>query len=257
MQDNKKNRGDFVTLKYIVQQYMLFRRETTLSNYALYYQCAVKAFKELSYDVSGTLKVHICEILPNQTIKVPCDYVAYNRIGRVNGKHISWLGLNADLAIDRCGKVLNGGEGGRGFGDFFNDDNFFLERGYSGCDYSGFYPYGIGGGNNVHGYYKEDRDKGLILFNDIRSGEIILEYISNGKSEDGEFFAHAFMEDAITNFIRWKSIVFIDTIPMNEKQQAEANFMKSQKTLNSRNKAFTVEEYLQARRKNMMASPKT
>lgn len=250
MSESKEHNPRFITLKYIVQQYMLFKGESAIHNYIRYYQMALNGFKELNYDVNGTVTTCIKSLLPNLTIKLPKDYVSYIRIGVIRGGGVNWLGKNANIIIDKCDNVLNEG---RSTHDIDETLSFYYNQQSNG-GVGGMY--GLGGGNNVHGYYNVDIDKGQIAFSNVAGGNILLEYISDGTKEGGEVFVDSFMLTCIHNYIHYQQSMHNKNISLGEKQFAKMEYNESRSVLVERNKSFTKEEFIQTIRKGNKLTPK-
>lgn len=251
MKEDNENKSRCVTLKYIVQQYMLMKGESSLHNYARFYQMAINGFKELNYDIYGKVTTCIKPLLPNMTVKLPKDYVNYLRIGIITGSVVRWLGKSDNLIIDKCDNVIT-----QGVGSYTLDDTlaFYYYNQNRTTGIGGLY--GLGGGNNVNGYYSVDTDKGQIAFSSIRAGKIIIEYISDGITGKGEIFVDAFMLEAITSYVHWKQSVFNKNISLSERQMLKIEYNEQMNRLVGRNKSFTKSEFLQTVRKNNKLTPK-
>lgn len=246
----KKDRAGFVTLEYVVQQFMLFRGEQSLHNFPKYYQMALKGYKELTYDVYGAVKVCIKEIAVNSTVDLPSDYLNYIRIGVTNENRVAWLGLNTDLVITRCDKLIQGNEGAH--------YNFGIPPafGWTGYQYADGGLYGLGGGNNVFGYYNIDADNDKILLSSEVKGSILIEYISSGIDEGGDIFVPVFTEEAILAYLYWRSIVYNPRISAGDKQVAKMDYNGEKSNAVARKNGFTASELLQTLRKNNKATSK-
>ena len=250
--DSKAGRGDYITLQYIVEQYMLQRGDATLQHFTKYYQMGIKGFKRLNIDILGSLRVCVKDLPSSNAIKFPIDYINYSRIGLVEGKTIRWLGKNEGLLIDRCGNILTEI---RNQYPYYGYGNFFGGYYGSGRIGTGNAQYGIGGGNNASGYYNIDVEKGLIAFDSLISGKVILEYVSNGIDSKSEVFVHQFCEEAITNYIHWQSIAFKSNVPAVEKQMAKRDYLEEEQHVLRREHSMNKEEWLQVLRKRNIASP--
>ena len=151
--------------------------------------------------------------------------------------------------------------------------------------------YGKGGGQNKNGYYRIDKENGTIYFSSDVSGDILLEYVSDGSTmiakekskgantitttndlgeevvttdpedvgfiENREFRINVFAVEALMAYIYWQSIQRRRGVNMNEKLMARKEFYNQKRLAKSRLMSFTIEEALNAGRKGFKQSPKS
>jgi len=150
--------------------------------------------------------------------------------------------------------------------------------------------FGQGGGQNKNGYYRIDKENNSIYFSSDVTGDVIVEYISDGSTmiakekskganqikttdENGntivstnpedigninqrEFRINVFAVEALMAYIYWQSIQRRRGINMNEKVLARREFYNQKRLAKSRLMSFTIEEALVAGRKGFKQSPK-
>lgn len=150
--------------------------------------------------------------------------------------------------------------------------------------------FGKSGGQNKNGYYRVDKENGTIYFSTDVTGEVIVEYISDGSTmiareksrganevtttdadgntiistnpeDTGEinqrkYTINVFAVEALMAYIYWQSIQRRRGINMNEKVLARREFYNQKRLAKSRMMSFTIEEALVAGRKGFKQSPK-
>lgn len=253
----KENSAAYVTLDYIVQEFLMLRGDQVNSNVAKYYQTALRGFKELSYDVFGSLKTCVLDMQSEtSSIDFPCDYVNYNRIGVLKDGAVFWLGYNKDQLITRCNKKINAITDKypyniTNFIDFSNSvDPFVTSMFYDGGIYN------ARGGNNDKGYYNVLREQGRIAFTSEVNGQILLEYISDGVEDPSEVFVHTWMIEPIKAWLNWQTVQFKVNISAGIKNDLKAEFKSQKSHLHKRQQARTKEEWYQALRNDNTAALK-
>tara|TARA_R110000765_G_scaffold255256_1_gene356004 strand:+ start:940 stop:1653 length:714 start_codon:yes stop_codon:yes gene_type:complete len=235
----------YIELEEIINDLLAEEGKTSENDFLRYFKLGLNGMKELSFDVSGGVKtVELIVDSNSLTVNLPNDYVKYTKIG-VYGKDgdIHPLGLRNDKSL--ISTVANSSQA--------NDDE--LNPSY--FEYS--QEYGIGGGNNVNGYYKVDLEGSTIQFTSSLSGKkIILEYISNSfmHPTEGKIVVHEFMVDAMKAYIFWKSIQRKRGVDPTEKLSSKTDYYNQKRLARARMLSFTKQEALQTIRKSFKQAPK-
>lgn len=262
------------TLTNIVNELIIEKGEAQGNRFARYYQLGVACLREQNMDLSGIPKIVSLEVSPNDTVDLPADYMNYTRIALcgMDGQLHS-LGRNENLCLNKvynaCGVPSNENntstigasssmtDGLSSIGgqpwliiDYPNDN-------YRNGELMGRF-FGIGGGNNQNGYYRFDIPNGQILLGGlpIAIHSIVLEYIADITSNDGDFDVHPFLVETVKDYIFWKSISRDRNRNANEKQMAMIDYQKSERLSRIRFNSRTNEEWLMAFRAGNQAAVK-
>jgi len=250
--------SSYLALDEIVKSYLLRRGDNTTHNYARFLAYGIDGLKELRYDVGGASSIKTVEldINPNtNTVILPHDFVNYTKIGTCENGNFVTLGLNEQICtithFDDCGNPIPLSGGNLGGLDTNFDVNGFTD-GYFFYNYGNYgRVYGHGGGYNRKGYYKFDLQNNRILFNsEIRASSIILEYVSNGYEPGIQTLVHPFFNEPLIAWIRWKDIQYKPSVGQGEKESAKREYALARRQLQLRNTSFTLDEFIQASRRN-------
>lgn len=241
---------NYISIDYIVNDILMMTDDDSYDKGKKAIQLrllAMQGLKELSYDAARIVKTAELTVSGTNTITLPSDYVRYVKIGLLGGDgRVHAMGVDKRLILM---------DGATAAADSAFDPPIFWDYGGIGQRY------GVGGGTNSNGYYRENLDSNTIEFDSDVSGTIILEYISNGlvdSSGDIETTVqvHAFLEEALKSFIYWKSIQRKRSVPMGEKQVARREWYNQKRLGRARMQSFTKDEALQATRKSFKQAPK-
>ena len=222
-----------------------------------YLDIALRGLKELSFDVVQDIRVAELSVSSSGIVDLPNDYVKYTKIGTCGDGRVRTLGLDNDLclprATDSCGApVVKSSSDGL---DSNIEDIYWFMSWRDGESLGKIY--GLGGGQNDYGYYRIDKEKNqLFLSSDFSGGNIVLEYISDGSSSDGNYQVHTFAEEALRSYVYWKSIQRKRYMNIQEKQLAQQDWYNQKRLALSRFSSFTKSEALAQSRKNFKQSPK-
>lgn len=198
------------SLDELVRDYMLEEERDSLHKYPYYLKYAIKGLRELTFDVSGAPKRLQLDVdTSTNTVRLPSDFIKEINVGViVQGQYIM-LGRNDNVIkkITDCGNVAT------------NQNNTFetvtetagsygiantWHQHYRNGEVIGAY-YGVGGQQSLGQFYI-NYEEGRIEFSTITSqAEIVLEYISDISSVDGDFRVHPYLEEPILNYIDWVS----------------------------------------------------
>jgi len=253
------------TLNSICREWLIERGESNMNRLARIYQIAVSGLRELNMDSAGVPSVAILEANANDSINLPVDYINFTRIAIVdfNG-NLQSLGQNDNIALPRwfnsCGALVKQ-QPTQGL--ISNQSQPFF-NGYEG--YSDNYRngeavgrmFGVGGGNNVYGDFRIDRQRGTIVFGHLLTNisQVVLEYLSDLSVVDGKYMVHPFVIESIKRWIAWRDINDNDKKGLGEKQMLERQFYNAEKQCRRRFQSHTVQDWMQALRTSNKAAVK-
>ena len=163
---------DYTTIEEIVNDFQLMIDDTSYDKEANIYQLrllALQGLRELTFDVEQKVKTTTLAV-DSTTLQctLPADYVKLNRVGyRGDDDEFHPLGSNPNLVLDASVTSQ--------VGDSSYDENnpyYHTDIGKK---------FGVGGGKNVLGYYRINRQDGTINFSsDVAGKTVFMEYISDG-----------------------------------------------------------------------------
>lgn len=219
------------------------------------YAIAVAGLREIHMDINGVVKVVQLTINDNDTVDLPMDFIRYTRIGILGGDG-RILSLNMDNSIsilpvyDSCGNLVS-----------TPTDNITTDGGYTGYFYGvgDGGQFGLGGGQSSIGYYRYDRAANQLLLanmNTYVSSTIILEYVADLSSTDGDFFVSPFVIQALKDWLSWQYIVDDRNTSLGEKQMKRNEYFNSRRIANNRYSSSLPEEWASELRKTNQASPR-
>ena len=243
--------ANYTTLDKVVRGLIIEQGKNSENEYQRFAQLGIFGLKELSFDTLRQIKTKKITVKSNGSVDLPDDYVTYLKIGKHgNDDRVHWLALDSKRYLGTDSKSnTSSGE---------TDDYAYVFRNYLLNGERG-QMYGLGGGNNANGYYREDKDNNTILFSSGNVGdEIVLEYISDGITglSSDQIRVHVFSEEALRSFIHWKSIQRKRNIPQYEKEGARRDYYNEKRLARARMSKFTKEEALTYSRKAFKLSPK-
>ena len=165
--------ADYIEIKDLVNDIMLTLDEDNYDKGQKYHQLelmALQGLKELSFEVNQEVKTTQLVVDSSlNTLAFPSDAVKILKVGVMGSDgNIHPLAPESRLSLNNGFEATN---------NEVYDNNSYDNNPL------GLGQYGVGGANNVHGYYRIDRDSQQIQFSSEVSGKkVVLEYISNGLS---------------------------------------------------------------------------
>jgi hypothetical protein len=229
------------------------------------YTIALSCLREINMDVNGIIKIVELDINANDTVDLPNDFLRYSKIGIVGTDgRIHTMGVDNDISLfpvtDDCGdqtapvQVGNSNVILDGFGLF--NGTFFGLNGLNGTVGGVF---GLGGGNNSIGYYRLNRATNqlwLANMNTLSGSTIVMEYIADVSSADGDFEVHPFIIQTVKDYIAWKYVIGDRNTPANDKEMRRREYFNSLRLSNNRYSSATPSEWASELRKSNQAATK-
>lgn len=240
-------------IKQVVQEFLVESLgDTNFNRFARFLQIALSGLREQNFDVSGVPTTALLNVQDNDTIILPSNYVNYIRIAVCNNGNISDLGLNGNMCLNRtadsCGDLIHttASNGTTSTNNF----NFTIGEGmweayadnYRNGEATGRF-FGIGGGGNSNGYYRIDKQMGVIQLGQISATQIVLEYLADISQIDGQYSVHPFLVETIKGWMWWKYIQRNSSRNANEKQMAERDYHLARRLSRARFSQATISEW--------------
>lgn len=244
-------------LETVVKEYLAENGDQNMNRFYRVLPIAVSGLRELNMDVNGIPKVVHLELSDSNTVGLPDDYIKYTRIGVCdsNGNIID-LSPNPNICLnhntDDCGNIVGNNNQSADYG-FIGSFDGPSDNWRNGEMMGRFF--GVGGGGNPYGYYKIDELNGVIQFSGV-SGHIVLEYIAEISSVDGNFLIHPFIIETIKAWISWKLALNNPSAPIGRTQVLEKRYWQTYRIARKRVTSATVKEWLTAFRIFNTAAPK-
>lgn len=162
---------DYTSIDEVVNDFQLMIDDTSYDKEAKIYQLrllALQGLRELTFDVEQTLKT--TEVTVGSTTlqtTLPADFVKMTTIGfKGSDGVINPLGLSDNLTLDSSVTPQAGSDNPA------DEPYYQTNLGKK---------FGLGGGNNVNGYYRINRNDNTINFSSELGGKTVyMEYISDG-----------------------------------------------------------------------------
>lgn len=206
LNDTKITQQSGKKLLDIANEYLLTHNQIGSQRRLVVNQLAVAAYRALNLTVLGgeNLRVKYLPISAAGTVAMPSDYISYSKVAFQVKNQFWTLTVNRELlpprrSLDECGlpiqTVIPGGS------DSFNSGWYFSSH----YDKNGTFIgklYGLGGGFNSKGYFKEDLQNRRFILDGVPASEIVLEYKSSGI--DINAVAPTYTIEGIIAFIRWR-----------------------------------------------------
>lgn len=239
---------NYISINDIVNDYLVLRDSSDNDKNLNKTQLAIlakKALREMQYDTSTRIKaVSLTVAEGTNFVPLPDDFLSYRRIGVLGSDcKIYALGQNDRINISDAQCTPSQGDSLSGFGQDYYFSNFY-HGGSSGK------LYGVGGGNNERGEYRINLEENKIELDlNLLTESIVLEYYAdNSISSDPTI--HVYMEEAVMDYMYFKSISKKSNVSGTEKQLAKRNWDLSRKLARARVLSFTDTEFLALANKN-------
>ena len=260
----------YVTLEDIINNFIMSGDDDDYTSHVDRYKVlfqARKAFRELYFDVMQEIKGIQLELSPQLNVVLPPNFVNYVRISWVddngflhtmaenNSMDISREYLqdnNYEILFDLNGCPLVASNGALDLdpitGDVVNGSEENCMFKFNG----GFTPNKNLANSYPNGYYRVDKNNGLIHFGSDAFGKhIVLEYITDGLytgcegSSEQDLKIHKFAETAVYDWIYWKLIERRRNVPANEKQRARKEWFNARRITKRRMNTIRASELRQ------------
>lgn len=239
--------SQYISLEDVVREVIVSTGENSEAALMRFMQFGIQGLRELHLDVAQEIRTHKVTIPSSGSVSLPNDAVDPIRIGVLVDDKILSLGREKRQHFGTPNSEANTPSAGA--------DSIVYQFYTVNGDVSSLY--GLGGGNNVYGYYRYDREAKAVQFSGEAIGKVVyIEYVSDGRNIDGDFEIHTNLAEALGAFIYWKSIQRKRNIPANEKQLAKMDWYNEKRLARSRMMKFNMEEALQVTRKGFKQSPK-
>lgn len=256
------------SLKKIVAQY-INSADRSVHEFARVYNIAVRGLEnEFNLDVTGCFLTVLLDVEPNKTVKLPCGYINYSKIGIVNGAgefvtlkrndQLSNYHANYYSQVDRNAGVpsINA------FGELYGFNNLGYNSLYFFNFWNGgtsFNLYGLDSGTATVGTYKVDIGANVILLNpEFNYPQILLEYLSDGYNEsEDDYFVDSRAAEAMLAWIRWQNAIDqIKKFPASLVHMYKKEYFSEKRKAKVRINPFNLAELNAAIRQSTKLTPK-
>ena len=268
---------NLIRLSEVISNYEVERDENGYDVYASTRKIRSVAYgllKEFSVQRSDMAYAAVrLDIQANDTVIPPNDFLKESFVGLYDANTDRIIPLGKDDTLNIAGDVLKDNNGdalldndgiellsdipytGNFDNNWYYDEPFFYNYYYGGGRGLGR-EYGMGGGNNIYGYYRYNRQDNRF---DLQVGEdttqVILEYKADVTMQEDPLI-DTMIEEPLKNGIYHRLIRRLADVPMNEKIRAEREWFNSRRLFVSFKNQFTKQEALQQSRKNNQSGVK-
>lgn len=241
-----------VSLKNIVQEYLLSEGRDSMHKFPVYLQYAIRGLKSLTYDVSGILKTAELTLNDANSVILPDDTIRIVKIGILNTNQIlTEIYRDERLVANPDNSPASDNVGIRGS----------LVANYNGSLSNLFRngePIGRQYGNEGGSVYKYNINykAGTATFSSNVPNNVYLLYLADPSRVGGEYVVHPFLVEPLLKFIYYASIRFKRNIPRNEKDAAEHDFILAKHHANIQFASESMGSMINASRKTFSQSVK-
>ena len=241
-----------ISLTQIIKSLMVQMEVIGEHQFFRLFEIARNGLKELTFDTQGYTKTVLLTVnQTTNTVTLPTDYVKYTKIGvYASDGMINYLAEAPDLYIgSQTPTAVDPGTHRE------NDPPIFKDGLTLGKDY------GRGGGQNRHGYYRENRVDGVIQFaTEMTATEIVLEYVTDGLNNlnsNEDVHINSFLTEALRSYIWWHHIKYKRDYTAVDKGEAKKDFYNQKRLARARVQGLNRDQVLVQSRKHIRQSPKT
>lgn len=254
------------TLDSVVSEYIDRTDKDQFTGYARFLNMAKSGLRNLNEDVSGIDKIAELTVDQNTlTANLPKDYINYKGIYLCIAEQLYPLGLNEKICLNRsltdCGSPARrpnfpsfvGADGQHNCDNlgFWYSDNIKIRNGQV---YGGYF--GLGGGNNIHGYYRIDEEQARIQFSNLQSFDIVLEYLGDIAQTDGQYMVVPQIKEALIAWITWKNISSKESASEGVIRSKMMEYYREKRLAKQKINPIRISEAYQAIRSTFRQTPK-
>ena len=248
------------TLKNIVKEWAVENGKSE-AQLARLYIIALSGLRELHLDVNGIIKVVELCINDNDTVDLPNDFINYRKIGIVGADgRIHSMSRDTDISLQpACGIDGRNIQQSNGLtainGLPFTGSFWGITDGNGGV-------FGLGGGNNMIGYFRYNRKTNQLWLSGLSSNSltgalgvgrinsVVVEYIADINSDGDDFIVHPYAIDTIKNYISWRYVNGDRNTGTGEKEMRRNEYFNSLRICKNRYGSSTPSEWADALRKS-------
>lgn len=218
---------------------------------------------EFNLDITGCFKTVILPINVNKTVDLPCDYISYSKIGLINdlgevttfkrNDQLAKINQNKDNRLDGLPMVQNSLTPYL-LSDLYQYHYFnYFDNG------SSYHLYGSQSGTVTNGTYTVDEDARIIYLglNNTYQGEIVLEYLSDGYSDNiNDYEVDVQASQAMISYLRWKNSEDNKKFGRNEVLSFRKEYYNEKRLAKMRINKFRLNELNDIVRRSINLTPK-
>lgn len=196
----------WITLDEVIKEY-LSQAELNMAHYRRIFNIAFRGLEDMSFNMFQQPKTTKLPVLPNNTVRLPQDYINYIKIGVHNEKgELATLMRNDNLSEYNAELTSRLDENTDGEADLSNIRDFiYLNYDNNGAVYN---LQGVGSFLVGAGEFTVNESLGLILLDNSFSYDyVILEYLSSPR-EDESFKVPIQVKEALISWIAWKDVQY-------------------------------------------------
>lgn len=222
--------SNYIPLSDVVNSYLNEAELSPDDNFVRLYRVALEGLKlELLNDFAAPVKTVELTVLANKTAILPKDFINYSRLGIVNNSGViatltqnENLTFNKSCSDDRVDQPV-------AYQTILNGNQYLYWASASPIGFAYQPLYGLGSNVNL-GEFRIDPKGGKIVF-DFRFHyeKVVLEYLSVGSLDDGNYYCDSQLENAVKAYIYWATMRHKKNFSLNEKQVAKHNFYAERK----------------------------
>jgi len=219
----------------------LLRKGYPIHFYMQFLKYSSDCLRELSFDSLQNIRSVKLPLNEYNAIPLPCDYVDWVKVGAGNGQSVRPY-ANRD-GYNRLNNLDDNGNKALYATPTTVAENALPEY-EEAININGEAvgrQFGFQGGNNPNSFkVLRERNGGEIQFDISATGDIMLDYISDGLESDAATEIHPYAQASIEAYIFWQMKEHSRAYSSGERQLAEEQFDKEHRLLRARINSFTM-----------------
>ena len=241
----------YTTLDEIIKSLLIQMELNGEHSYLRFFELARVGLRELSFDTARHIKTALLTVnTTTNSVSLPNDYIKFTKIGVHNEDGtINYLAQSEEIYIGNATPTSQSASSTGASDPPSFKGSLSLGKAY-----------GHGGGQNSHGYYRENKIKGTIDFaSGLSASQIVLEYITDGLDNidtSQNVQIHSFLAEALKTFIYWHHVKYKRDFTAVDKDLAKKDFYNQKRLARARTQGITKDQALVQSRKHIRQSPK-
>ncbi len=249
-------------LSYVVSLVQLDLQDYTTHNYSRLGQWAIHWMRHIAnLQTNPTIEVAYLQLNSVKNAPYPPNYERWVKMGVVIGGQLVTLSVNKRMILNRqyeCGTEV-AAESVRGYDISVIDPTlygfgYFFAPHYRNGQFVGEM-YGVGGGFNSAGYFREDYQMRQFQFQNVPGSEVIMEYLADS-SINLQTMIYASDVEPLRQYLHWQLVENDRKAPDSEKVRKLGLYNAAAVNHRYQKLSFTMDEYLDMCYSTTQSSPR-
>jgi hypothetical protein len=242
----------YTTIDSIVREKLL-QNGLTIHWYVRFLSFALECLKELNLDTLPRIKTVRLPVDRFGSIKLPCDYINYVRVGRQEGRYLKEVASNSTftrLLEDNSVGTLTAYD--EATSTYYDD--YLININEHGEHLGRFF--GMGEGSRGDVFKEIPEDNRMAMGADFSEGDIVeMDYLYFGAA-DSSTPVHHYAVSTISAYVQWRYYSHLPKSTPFDKQNSERQFWNNNRILRARRFSVPIIDYIRILRSNFKQTPK-